>query len=209
MVQLSFGDWLILSFLKRNLADWQFREFIKKLVVTENTALQLKPMPSVVIDHDDRLSALPGGGKGGGKGGEFNLSVDEVDGKDGPSMASTPAPPPMGFIHPPYHPPSLPSYSACGTNDCDDEISPTSTPHNGLQGGDDDDSSIGNTSVTMLCRGQTTINITPPVKINRALMRQQEARAQVGGGGGSSQQRQQQQYHNQAPTAPTGKTRRT
>jgi hypothetical protein len=196
------------------LADWQFREFIKKLVVTENTALQLKPMPSVVIDHDD--SSNGGNGKGGGKKGEFNLSVDDVDGGKGPSMASTPAPPPIGFIHPmnPYHPPSLPTYSACGTNELDDEISPTSTPHNGLSqgGGDDDDSSIGNTSVTMLCRGQTTINITPPVKINRALMRQQQNHQSSQGGGSSSsssQQRPQQSYHNQAPTAPSGKTRRS
>jgi len=53
IVNLSFGDWLLLSFLKRNMAEWQFREFVRKLVVTENETLQLRPMPSFVDCDDD------------------------------------------------------------------------------------------------------------------------------------------------------------
>lgn len=157
------------------MADWQFREFIKKLVVTENPALQLKPMPSVVIDDDTSSTDKPGkGGKG-----DYALQMDDIDGigKDNinPLGASTPAAPAMGFIGiNGFHPPSLPTYSACGTNECDDDISPTSTPHNGLQS-EGDDSSIGNTSVTMLCQQKSTIDITPPAKINRTrIMKQQE-----------------------------------
>jgi hypothetical protein len=45
-VNMQFGDLVLISFLKRNLADWQFREFIRKLVVTKNEVLQLRAVPA-------------------------------------------------------------------------------------------------------------------------------------------------------------------
>ena len=169
MVNISFGDWLILSFVKRNLADWQYREFIRKLVVTENSALQLKPMPPIVLE------------KGAG-------------GKRNPSAPNDP--PEMGFIYPlPFnHPP--PTYSACGSAaatcttasdqvDCDngsennDAISST---------GESSLSSIGNTSVTLLMNENppTTINITPPVKVHRVHRTSHDPKSRKSGGPSSS-----------------------
>lgn len=45
-INMGFGDWLVLSFIKKNLEEWKFRDFIRRLATNENNVLiQLKPIP--------------------------------------------------------------------------------------------------------------------------------------------------------------------
>lgn len=45
-VDLTFGDWLVLHFIKKNLQDWQFREFVRRLSMTKNHVVQIKSKSS-------------------------------------------------------------------------------------------------------------------------------------------------------------------
>lgn len=63
-INLGFGDWLVLSFMKRNMEDWKFRDFVRKLAVTKNRVIQLKPVVSPVLafsaSNDKTLKKNPG-----------------------------------------------------------------------------------------------------------------------------------------------------
>ncbi|XP_021953351.2 innexin shaking-B [Folsomia candida] len=55
MVKLSFGDVMVLSFIKRNLQEWEFRELIRTLVTTKNHVLQMRS-PTISKPHKNPLS---------------------------------------------------------------------------------------------------------------------------------------------------------
>ncbi|KAJ6639242.1 Innexin inx2 [Pseudolycoriella hygida] len=47
-INMKFGDWLVLSLMKKNLEEWKFRDFIRQLATTENSVIQLIPIQVVV-----------------------------------------------------------------------------------------------------------------------------------------------------------------
>lgn len=44
-INMGFGDWLVLNFMEKNLEDWKFRDFLRKMAKTKNAFLQLKTVP--------------------------------------------------------------------------------------------------------------------------------------------------------------------
>lgn len=66
-VKPSLGDWFILTFLEKNLPDYQFRSLMKKVVVTSNPILLLQNPPEPTLtsnadpDNPNKLSNVPMG----------------------------------------------------------------------------------------------------------------------------------------------------
>ena len=57
-VRISFGDWLVLYFLDKNLENYEYRAVVRQLAVTENRVLQLKKITP--ISHAVLNLPLPG-----------------------------------------------------------------------------------------------------------------------------------------------------
>ncbi|KAG4068298.1 hypothetical protein HA402_007818 [Bradysia odoriphaga] len=76
-INMGFGDWLVLSFVKKNLEEWKFRDFIRQLATTENTVIQLRPVP-ISVPTLSTMSTLN----------EMNIkeNPDDVDGHKAANM---------------------------------------------------------------------------------------------------------------------------